>query len=69
MAEPIEKHEDEGARPFDAHLTLQGRPEKGHGCERIRGHSEIAPGGKADPGPAFDWARYRAALQDSEEKS
>jgi AmpD protein len=30
--------------------------------ERIRGHCDIAPGRKTDPGPAFDWARLRAAL-------
>ena len=34
----------------------------GLSARRIAGHEEIAPGRKTDPGPAFDWARLRAAL-------
>lgn len=30
--------------------------------QRIVGHCDIAPGRKTDPGPAFDWQAYRAAL-------
>lgn len=36
------------------------RPDAADG--RLAGHSEIAPGRKTDPGPAFDWSRLHALL-------
>lgn len=32
--------------------------------QHLAGHSDIAPGRKTDPGPAFDWQRYRTALEE-----
>jgi AmpD protein len=32
--------------------------------DRVVGHCDIAPGRKTDPGAAFDWPRFRAALRD-----
>ena len=31
-------------------------------ADRIVGHADIAPGRKTDPGPMFDWSRFRSLL-------
>ncbi|MFZ5652796.1 MAG: 1,6-anhydro-N-acetylmuramyl-L-alanine amidase AmpD [Pseudomonadota bacterium] len=34
-------------------------------AQRIRGHCDIAPGRKTDPGPGFDWSRLRTLLEET----
>ena len=51
---------------YDALIALTLQLQGGYPAitvQRICGHSDVAPGRKTDPGPKFDWQRYRGALQ------
>lgn len=47
---------------YDSLARLTRALRKAYPITSIAGHSEIAPGRKTDPGPHFDWTRYRALI-------
>lgn len=54
-------------RPFEdsQYLALAGLTEallKRYPITDLAGHEHVAPGRKTDPGPYFDWVRYRESL-------
>jgi N-acetyl-anhydromuramoyl-L-alanine amidase len=57
-ADDVVYAERQYARLAELTVLLRDR----HPIVDIVGHADIAPGRKTDPGPAFDWARYRECL-------
>lgn len=47
---------------YDALISLTKALQKTYPITDIAGHADIAPGRKTDPGPYFDWERYRRAV-------
>lgn len=53
-------------RQYAALVTLLGALQRAYPSLQagwIAGHSDVAPGRKTDPGPAFDWARLERGLR------
>jgi AmpD protein len=47
---------------YDTLAALIADLTRSYGDLDIAGHSDIAPGRKTDPGPWFDWERFRAGI-------
>ncbi|MBN8548258.1 MAG: N-acetylmuramoyl-L-alanine amidase [Deltaproteobacteria bacterium] len=58
-----EENTDFSSEQYEALALLTSEILNRHPITNIVGHEHIAPGRKVDPGPRFDWPRYRALVE------